>query len=57
MHVKVYKGQRLFGEVIATGDVKIRCRNCFRWYKVVIKQPGAATLQETSDLPDEAIIG
>jgi hypothetical protein len=54
VHVKVYKGDRIFGEVVATGNVKIRCRECYRWYEVVIHQSNRAVLEETSDLPQEA---
>jgi hypothetical protein len=54
VHVKVYKSDRIFGEVVATGNVKIRCRECYRWYEVVIRQSNRAVLQETSDLPPEA---
>lgn len=46
IHVKVWKGKRLYTEIVATsGTVRIRCRECLRWYKVKIVR-GAPTLQE-----------
>jgi hypothetical protein len=56
VHIKVYKADRIFGEVIVTGDVKIRCRDCYRWHTVVIIQPGRAILEEsnTSDIEVDA---
>jgi hypothetical protein len=54
VHIKVYKADRVFGEVIVTGDVKIRCRDCYRWHTVVIIQPDRAVLQESTDPEIEA---
>jgi hypothetical protein len=48
VHVRVWKGQRLYSEVIASsGVVKLRCRKCLRWHKVKIVR-GAPTLEEIS---------
>lgn len=42
VHVKIWKQRRIFGElVIEGGTVKIHCRNCLRWHKVVIRDQGA----------------
>lgn len=50
IHIKVYKQQRIFGEIIATGGVvQLRCRECLRWHKVRILQPGRAVLEEETD--------
>jgi hypothetical protein len=39
IHVKVYKQDRIFGELwITGGTVKIRCRECLRIHTVVIKE-------------------
>jgi hypothetical protein len=47
VHVKIYKQSRVFGEVIVTGGVvRLRCRECLRWHKVRIIQPGSAVLEE-----------
>jgi len=55
VHVKVWKQQKLYGEVVVThGIVKIHCRECLRWNKVVIKQPNSAELVESSE-PVEAV--
>lgn len=37
VHIKVYKNRRIYGEVlIHRGEVEMRCRECFRWYKLTI---------------------
>lgn len=37
VHVKVFKQDRIFAEVVATeGTVSIRCRECLRWFRVKI---------------------
>lgn len=36
VHIKVYKGKRVFAEVIShTGDLQLRCRECLRWHTLV----------------------
>jgi hypothetical protein len=38
VHVKIYKQNRIFGEIIFKGGIaKIRCRNCLRWHKVIFR--------------------
>lgn len=52
VHVKVYKQNRIFGEVFVTdGTVRLHCRECLRWHKVVMRQPGSAILEETRENP------
>ena len=47
VHVKIYKQDRIYGELyIEGGTVKLRCRECFRWQVVRIVQQGAV-LEET----------
>lgn len=47
VHVKIYKQRRIFGEVlILEGTVKLHCRECLRWHKVVMKSAGNAELVE-----------
>lgn len=37
VHVKVFKQKRLYAEMLFTqGIVRLRCRECFRWYTVKI---------------------
>jgi RNA binding exosome subunit len=51
VHVKVFKQNRIFGEVLVTeGTVKLHCRECLRWHRVVMRPHGQAILEET--LPD-----
>lgn len=51
VHIRIYKQGKIYGEVYHTGGVvEIRCRNCFRWNRVVFVIPGPlpkAELQET----------
>lgn len=50
VHVKIFKQRRIFGEVLITeGKVNLHCRECFRWHKVIIRQPGEAELVEATD--------
>jgi hypothetical protein len=37
VHLKTWKGQRLYAEVVvSSGTAHIRCRDCFRWHRVRI---------------------
>jgi hypothetical protein len=46
VHVKIYKGGRVFGEMVVTsGTVHLRCRECLRWQRVIIVEPGVARLR------------
>jgi hypothetical protein len=51
IHIKIYKQGKVYGEAYYTGgQVKIKCRNCLRWNRVVFvsKEPvPAAKLEET----------
>ena len=48
VHVKVWKGKRLYSEMVVTsGVVQIRCRECLRWYRIKIVR-GAPVLREES---------
>lgn len=50
IHVRIYKQQRIFGELYVTGGiVKLRCRECLRWHRVLIRQPGKAELRLTQE--------
>lgn len=49
VHVKIYKQSRIYGELLITeGVVKVRCRECLRWHRVVFRKPGDAQLVEDS---------
>jgi hypothetical protein len=51
IHIKTWKGQRLYVEVVITsGDCRVRCRNCMRWWKLVIRRLDVDVRQQ--DLPD-----
>lgn len=55
VHVKIYKQARIFGEVLVTdGTVELHCRECLRWHKVVMHQPGRVALEETQKNPSAA---
>lgn len=54
VHVKVFKQQRVFADLIAFGgEVAINCRECFRWHTIVFKSSsGKAELRETEVPPE-----
>lgn len=53
VHVKVFKQRRLYAEVISYGDVKLHCRECYRWHLVVFQKNDQAVLREIRlSLPD-----
>lgn len=58
VHVKIFKQSKVYGEVIHyDGEVKIRCRECFRWNIIIFRSAKDAVLQETQppeelDTPD-----
>lgn len=46
VHVRIYKANRIFGEILVTnGTALLRCRECFRWQRVIIVEPGVAVLK------------
>jgi hypothetical protein len=48
VHVKVYKQRRVYAEVLVhEGDVKISCRECVRWHRIIFKKDDKAVLEET----------
>lgn len=51
VHVKAFRQDRIYAEVVATaGDVRIRCRECLRWFTVKIRHTKLSVHEE--DLPD-----
>lgn len=50
VHIKIYKNRRIYGEIIVEegSKIKLRCRECLRWYTVIIRSSGAPQLVETS---------
>jgi len=50
VHIKSYKQRRIFTEIVFNkGEMRVRCRDCFRWHKIrILKEK--AVLEE---LPDE----
>lgn len=54
VHVKSWKGNRLYTEVVITeGKAVIRCRECLRWTELVIKYESvdAQAVREEETLP------
>lgn len=48
VHIKAYKGRRIFVEVLFTkGEIEMRCRDCFRWYRLVIKDNKPKLIEAT----------
>lgn len=55
LHVKVFKAKRVFGEIlILSGDVQLRCRECYRWYRVQVPTRGRPHLIETPEPESDA---
>lgn len=55
VHVRAYKQHRIYAETITYGgEIKLRCRECRRWQKVVFSQPDTASLKE--DFVPDALI-
>lgn len=57
VHVKIFKQNRIYGEFVCEeGTVKIRCRNCLRWHRVIFR-PRAVSLSETEAPETQTHIG
>jgi len=55
VHVKSYKGNKLYTEVVATsGTVWIRCRDCYRWHRIDIKRVAVERL--IAEIPDSIAV-
>jgi hypothetical protein len=58
IEVKVYKQRSVYGHIVVNlrdGDVKLFCRECHRWYVVMVRPDDIAVLQEVvSPVPEEA---
>lgn len=56
VHVKIYKQNRIYGELVFEGGiVKLRCRNCLRWHRVIFKDTAAALSEDKA--PESQSIG
>lgn len=54
VHVRIYKQQRIYGEVVVReGRVSLHCRECLRWHTVKIIQPDVAILVEDTEKFDD----
>jgi len=57
VHIRIHKQSRIYGEVLVTeGVVQIHCRECLRWHRIIITQPGKAQLEETEVPPMVATV-
>lgn len=55
IHIKTWKGQRLYAEIIITeGVARIRCRKCMRFHTVRIRPTDVDVKQER--LPDSLVL-
>jgi hypothetical protein len=53
VHVKIYKQQRIYGELVFEGGVvKLRCRNCLRWHRIIFKEKAAALREDQAPEAD-----
>lgn len=47
VHVKIFKQNRIYGELVFEGGVvKIRCRNCLRWHRVIFNNRTVALSED-----------
>lgn len=47
VHVKVWKQKKLYTELlIKDGEVSMKCRDCYRWYRIFIKPNSPVKLVE-----------
>jgi hypothetical protein len=47
VHIKVYKQSRVFGEhVFKSGELKTKCRVCYRWHHITIHENVIPRLKE-----------
>lgn len=55
IHVKIWKAQRIFGELyIEQGSkVRIRCRECGRWHVIMLVGKRAVLEQSQEELPEQ----
>lgn len=55
IHCRVFKQNRVFGDWISYGgEVRILCRECFRWHVILFIGPKKDTaILEPSDKPEE----
>lgn len=58
IHVRVFKGKRLYHESVHVGGiVKLRCRECLRWHRVLIRpRTQQAELTVDKDPPNVSAI-
>ncbi len=49
VRVKIWKQSRIFGEIIAEGGpLRIRCRECLRWHRVIFGSKKVTLTEDTS---------
>ena len=52
VHLKVYKKDMVYGEIVARGSVQIKCRECLRWYTINFVDKNAKVNESTEpDIP------
>lgn len=57
VHVKVYKGDRIYGEIVVEGGlVKLHCRNCLRWHRVNISGTRARLAESETPEADQLAV-
>lgn len=52
LHVKIWKQNRIFGEFIVEGGVvRLKCRECHRWCRIIIRNRRAVLVEEPTPVP------
>lgn len=53
IHIKIWRQNKLYGNMVFRGgEISIQCRECFRWYRVAIRDNQEPRLQQT-EAPQE----
>lgn len=52
LHVRVYKADRIYAELISYGEIDICCRDCRKWQTINIHQDSARAELSEVDAPE-----
>lgn len=54
IHVKIFKQRRIYGELLFKGgEVSLKCRECYRWYRIFIRDGSSLPQLIESEKPSE----
>ena len=57
VHQKTFKQNRLFAEsIVYSGEVKIHCRDCYRWHSVIFMSEADVPVLKEDTAPRELLV-